>query len=378
MNDDCTFSIGLPADAYCYCCLYTGSDGDGNGCQDTEIACLGCAEDGYTGAISLYADTDGSYDDIDLGTSDIQGAKVIPTNDPCAQADSDQDGEDDFSDQDDDNDDISDLYDYLNQDGCEKALQADFDGNGKRDLFDGSWDDLEDSDGDKEPDFCQPDFGCSEDSEDTDGNCISDEFDNCLRDEDGDTVPACFDCNDADFDSVFECWSDDYCAVDSDGDGAGLCDDCDDKDPLTTYECFSEDICSQDQDGDSYGYCLDCDDKDIESTTGCYRTFECSYDYDGDGFTYCIDCDDFDETVSTACHVCSEDADGDGVTLCDDCNDDNADISDCIQEPCEYFSCDGPATFGDLTCELYANDNLAEAGSLICDEDSNCCVEAED
>lgn len=230
VGSDCTFALSLPLDSFCYCALFTGADADGDGCGDEYVASLGCSEGGYSGAIPIFADDDDSTDAIDLGTSTVQGSRVVAQNDPCSQVDSDDDGTSDESDTDDDGDGTLDTNDFAGDDGCLQADEFDGDDNNIPDIFESDWADLADADADDIPDFCDA-TACEASEEDTNGNCVPDEFDEFLEDDDEDGFDASLDCDDGDAAIGLDCYLDDICALDLDGDGVLLCDDCDDLDP---------------------------------------------------------------------------------------------------------------------------------------------------
>lgn len=396
---DCTFTLALPLENFCYCALFTGEDGDANGCGDEYVASLGCSENGYSGAIPIFPDDDDSTDDIDVGTGTIEGSKVVATGNPCAQVDQDNDGADDAEDTDDDGDSTEDGDDEFNSFGCENADEFDSDDNGVPDIFESEWasdfaalklqtdgtdalsDFFADSDGDDVPDGCDVDFGCEADAFDADGDCIPDEFDFCSDDADGDGLGICFDCDDsnADIATSTACY-DDFCATDSDGDGFGLCDDCDDEDPEEQYECFGDDYCAFDEDADGFGLCTDCDDTDGAITTECYA--DCLEDNDFDGFSLCSDCDDFDETITSECYtgtdVCTTiDNDADGVFICDDCDDGDSTNTTTFSDPsgCPNLIPSTSCT-SDAQCQTAVSTAGGDAGAVsgtTCDTASGEC-----
>lgn len=250
---DCTFTLALPLNNFCYCDVFTGSDDDGNGCKETFVASLGCSEDGYSGAIPIFADDDDSVDDISIGTGTVEGRKVVSTEDPCAQVDEDDDGTSNEGDTDDDGDGSLDSEDDFNEFGCENADEFDSDDDDVPDIFQliwslefsaltlkhQDWDSLfEDADSDEVPDFCDVDYGCEPDIEDTDGDCIPDDDDSCSDDEDNDGLLSCVDCDDSSGDVTTGCYEDATCDEDFDGDGVGFCEDCNDdnRDETTTFD----------------------------------------------------------------------------------------------------------------------------------------------
>lgn len=341
VGTDCRFSLELPLNSYCACYLASGTDDDGDGCKDTYVGSIGCSANGYSGALPVFADEDGGTGDIDLGTSSIEGKKVVAANDPCAQVDQDGDGTPDSEDSDDDGDGTGDAGDVFEGDSCADLCQMDANENDVPDCYElgdvadaaaalklkgqglpGSFFDLffGDSDGDQTPDGCDANFGCDPSADDADGDCIPDAFNDCDVDDDGDGLPNCYDCDPTDASVTSDCY--DFCSIDNDGDGFGLCDDCDDQDPDVTYECFGANYCETDGDADGYGFCIDCDDSDPAVTTDCYGDF-CNNDFDGDGVGICEDCDDYDSynmvTIINDC--CTYDGDGDGVGICADCDD---------------------------------------------------------
>ncbi len=394
VNSDCSFELALPLNNFCYCAIFTGSDEDGNSCGDEYIASLGCSENGYSGAIPIYPDTDGGTDDIDIGEGDVEGTKIVAANNPCAQVDQDQDGSTDADDTDDDGDDTSDSEDDYNDYGCENLDEFDSNADNIPDLFqaifgslfsslkvkgtaDASDDPLAsffgDEDGDDVPDGCDKDFTCEATSADADGDCIPDDDDWCATDEDGDYIGVCADCDDSDPDPAVSiaCYSDNYCGADNDGDGFGLCDDCDDENADSTYECWSDDFCSYDADGDGVGYCLDYDDSDEFETTGGYSSDFCGEDNDDDGVDICSDCNDFNAEISFECYAgedsdCGSDGDGDGYPNCVDCDDDDDTVTDsCFSEDI----CD-PDGDGSDCQEILSEftDEAAVLDSAICSE----------
>ena len=370
---DCTFNLDLPLENFCYCALFSGADDDNNDCPDNYIASLGCTENGYGGAIPIFADADDTTDDIDLGTGDIQGSNVVATGNPCAQVDQDNDGTADDTDTDDDGDDVADAGDFQNDIGCINADRFDSDGDEVPDIFEGLWsselqalklggsksqiaDFFVDADGDDVPDFCDADFACTPDDVDSDGDCIPDQYDGCDDDEDADVTVGCF--------------GDAFCEIDSDQDGYGLCDDCDDWDSDSTYECFGDAFCDEDGDGDGVGFCLDCDDGDPASTTECYDAFLgfCEQDNDNDGFGICIDCDDFDFASTIECYsagdgdFCANDFDEDMVGVCDDCNDFDPTMTATFAQGCPTpeGACDIVPCSVDFQCQQFAEDQLGD------------------
>lgn len=244
VGSDCTFTLSLPLNNFCYCAVFSDADADGNGCGDNYLASLGCSENGYGGAIPIFPDADGSTDKIDFGTGSTEGKKVVATGNPCAQVDQDDDGTVDSEDSDDDDDGILDGSDNLNSIGCENADELDSDENNVPDIYEGLWGNelaalklmkgqgtsgelaqaFADSDDDNIPDFCDVDFGCAPDEFDTDGDCIPDDFDKCAdtTDDDGNGNPD----------------------NDNDGDGINICQDCDDEDPQSGIDCYD---CSSDE-----------------------------------------------------------------------------------------------------------------------------------
>lgn len=369
---DCSFTLSLPLDNFCYCSIFSGADEDGNECPDTYLASLGCSENGYSGAIPVYADDDGTTDAIDLGEGNFEGAKLVVSaaGNPCAQVDQDGDGSDDAGDDDDDGDDIGDGEDDFNLFGCENLDELDSDDNGTPDIYESFFssdfaisrsgglvknqgedsdfaDFIGDDDDDGVPDGCDTDFGCEPDDGDVDGDCIPDDFDWCADDEDGDELYACFDCDDTDPDiEVSIACYDDFCASDSDGDGFGGCDDCDDENAEVQYECRPDEYCEIDEDGDGLGTCLDCDDGDATIDFECREDgTACEEDNDGDGIDVCRDCNDFDDTETLECFddtdFCAEDNDADGVDYCQDCDDfDDTSTFECYDEGEEGSICD--------------------------------------
>ncbi len=332
VNADCSFSIALPLNSFCFCGAFSGDDSDGEGCPDNYLASLGCSENGFSGAIPIYADADDTTDAISLGESDFQGTSLVPTTDPCSQVDQDDDGVTDADDADDDGDAVNDTEDSLTSSGCDNADEVDSDDNGIPDIYEPElWAEFDDSDGDGIPAFCDDDeTSCEASTDDSDGNCIPDIYEYCDDDSDGDGVGYCYDCNDTDSSSTTECYSDYYCSIDADEDGFDLCTDCDDTDANTGSECFSyDDYCAlYDEDGDGFNICYDCDDTDASSGAECYSHDYCSdYDTDGDGYNICFDCDDNNSTSTIECYdddYCSTyDTDGDGFNICQDCDDTN-------------------------------------------------------
>jgi len=398
----CSFKIDLPLETFCYCAIFTGEDEDNNDCPDTYLASLGCSENGYGGAVPVFAAADDSTDQIDLGTSTVQGTSVVSENDWCASTDQDNDGTADSTDTDDDNDGTDDSSDFTNSIGCENADKFDSDGDNTPDIYEAIWgsalsalkvkgqtgSDIDeffvDADDDNVPDFCDEDFECESETGDEDGDCIPDDFDWCADDADGDGVPYCVDCDDTTTASQVECYEADFCAIDGDQDGYGLCDDCDDYDPKSTYECFADAFCDADGDSDGIGFCLDCDDANAASTTECYSALGdfCDFDNDNDDIGICSDCDDFDATSTTECYTgtsaCDLDEDSDGVGFCDDCDDLDSSVTTTINmgctaaaDACETDTCDN-----NFECQLFAEDNLNdefETDNVQCNLTTNCC-----
>lgn len=291
---DCSFTISLPINSYCFCGLFTGEDADGDGCFDDYIGSLGCSEGGYSGAIPIFADADGSTDDIDSGDGEVQGTRVVSSTDICSQVDQDSDGTADSDDSDDDGDDVADDDDNFNSEGCESVAELDSDGNDIPDIFEDLWEALFgsdsddfffDEDEDDVPDGCDEEvggteFSCAADELDTDGDCIDDEFDESLEDNDEDGLIAYIDCDDDDADVGFECYEEAFCALDIDEDGVSYCDDCDDYD---SNETRSYDECDSDS--------VSC------SISSCDTDFDCesvATDYIAEGNPLCID----EESVS--------------------------------------------------------------------------------
>ncbi len=346
VGSDCSYSLDLPIDNFCFCGLFSGTDSDGDGCGDDYLASMGCSENGYAGVIPVFADSDGTTDAIDTGEVSVEGLKVVSANNICAQVDQDGDGINDAEDTDDDGDSTLDSDDGTDDSGCENALEYDGSDDGIPDLFQPSvWAGLDDEDADDVPDFCDV-TSCVADETDADGDCIPDDSDYCSADADGDSLNTCFDCDDSDpdVDVSAACYDESFCQTDTDGDGFGLCDDCDDEDVGSTYECWSDTYCDSDVDGDGFGQCLDCDDSDpdVDVSVACYdsATTEdgsdfCSQDNDGDGVDICSDCDDFDETSGLECYsdnatsdICQVDEDVDGFGYCEDCNDQDDTVTD--------------------------------------------------
>lgn len=401
VGSDCTFTLDLPLENFCYCALFTGDDADDNECPDDYIASLGCSENGYGGAIPIFADADDTTDAIDLGTGDVQGSNVVATGNPCAQVDQDDDGTADSDDTDDDEDGTADAGDFQNAIGCINADRFDSDGDEVPDIYEGLWSSeiqalkvrgpksqldtfFEDSDDDDVPDFCDADFACEPDEDDNDGDCIPDEFDGCDDDEDADGVPFCVDCDDADSASTVECYADDFCDIDSDQDGYGLCDDCDDWDSDSTYECFGDDFCADDADADGFGFCLDCDDEDATSTTECYDDFIddfCEEDNDNDGFGICVDCDDFESGTTTECYgtlACAEDFDSDGVDFCSDCDDFDPTVTMTFADGCPVAAggCSITDCSVDFECQQFAENQLGDGDTSndVCPNEGVSCM----
>ncbi|MBI2082503.1 MAG: hypothetical protein HYT76_02945 [Deltaproteobacteria bacterium] len=401
VNKDCTFKIDLPLETFCYCAIFTGDDADSNDCPDTYLASLGCSENGYGGAIPVFAGADDKTDDIDLGSSSLEGRKVVSTNNYCASIDEDNDGIANSTDDNDDGDEVLDSTDFQNAKGCVNADKLDSDGDDTPDIYEGLWgstlsalkvkgqtdgeldDFFVDADNDDIPDFCDADFACTPDADDSDGDCIPDSFDWCSDDGDADGVPFCVDCDDGDATSTVECFADDFCALDGDGDGYGLCDDCDDYDPSSTYECFGDAFCDTDGDADGIGFCLDCDDEDATQTTQCYEDIEnfCDQDNDNDDIGICADCDDFDSTSKTECYgaeACADDVDGDGVNFCNDCDDLDVTIKTTIAEGCPVAAgaCETSECVNDFECQLFADDNQNDefkTDNVQCNLTTGCC-----
>jgi hypothetical protein len=383
VNKDCTFKIELPLETFCYCALFTGDDEDKSDCPDTYVASLGCSENGYGGNIPVFPGGDDSTEDVDLGTSSVQGTTVVSANNYCASVDEDNDGDVNSLDLDDDGDDIQDTIDFLNAIGCKNADKLDSDNDDTPDIYEGLWSDtlqtlkikgqtdgeldefFVDADNDDIPDFCDADAEgvCVADSEDNDGDCIPDAFDWCEDDGDADGIPYCVDCDDADAASGVECYEDEFCALDGDGDGFGLCDDWDDLDPESTYDCFGDTFCDADGDSDGISFCLDCDDEDATMTLECYDDSDiCEEDNDNDDIGLCVDCDDFDPNSKLECYDaadCKIDNDGDGVGICDDCDDLDATEKTKIAAGCPLAAgeCETDDCDGEFDCQLFAEDN---------------------
>ncbi|MBI2068301.1 MAG: hypothetical protein HYT77_09855 [Deltaproteobacteria bacterium] len=401
IGSDCSFTIDLPLESFCYCALFSGSDGDSNGCPDNYVASLGCSANSYEGAIPVFADDDNSTAAINLGSGDVQGSNVVSAIDICTQVDQDDDGIADSADTDDDGDGVTDAGDFQNDTGCVNADKFDSDGDNVPDIYESLWSSelqalrlggaksqldtfFEDSDNDDVPDFCDSDFACTPDSEDTDGDCIPDLYDACGDDGDSDGVPFCVDCDDGDATSTVECYEDEFCAIDSDNDGFGLCDDCDDWDPDSSYECFSDAFCEEDNDADGFGLCIDCDDDDALVQTECYSTAMadfCEQDNDNDDFGICTDCDDFDPVKTTECYgeeACATDFDNDGIDYCDDCDDFDSTETNSFAEGCpvDADACETSACANDFECQLFADDNPRdefETSNVQCNTTTGCC-----
>lgn len=263
VDASCNFSLDLPLNNFCYCGLFTGADADGNGCPDQEVGSLGCAENGYSGAIPIFPDANDGTDAIDLGTGDLEGQKLVvnATGNPCAQVDQDNDGTADSGDSDDDGDGTADSDDDTNSIGCENLDEFDSDSDGTPDIYEESFSSefaalklkgqtdgaagsfFADTDNDNVPDGCDADFGCEPDEFDTDGDCIPDDFDFCNEDADSDGVGICVDCDDSDATVTTECYEN---CGDSDGDGVDDCIDCDPSDPAVALECGPT-ACTSDQ-----------------------------------------------------------------------------------------------------------------------------------
>jgi hypothetical protein len=214
-------------------------------------------------------------------------------------------------------------------------------------------------------------------------------------DADGDTFPACQECDDTDADvypgATEVCdGKDDDCdgsadfpggEADADGDGAIACAECDDADPTNypgnTEKCDGKDNdCNGganfpggevDVDNDSSYSCEDCDDADKNNYPG--NTELCDgkdnncnnqadfpggeTNSDGDPVPVCLDCNDNDPNIypgkaevcdgkdndcntSTAASGGENDNDGDGSLACADCND-----NDPTNFPNNPEKCDG-------------------------------------
>lgn len=228
--DDCSFTLALPLESVCYCSIFSGGDGDSDGCGDSFVATLGCSETGYSGGIPIFADDDDSTDDIDFGSVSVQGDVGYSSTDPCSQVDTDDDGTDDAADTDSDGDGVEDDGDFVCGDGCLNADDFDSNDNDVPDIYESTWDGLSDSDSDNIPDFCDVSEECDCSEEDTDCDCLPDDDDESLEDDDGDGVTAEIDCDDDDAEATYDCYLEALCALDFDGDGTSLCDDCDDFD----------------------------------------------------------------------------------------------------------------------------------------------------
>lgn len=282
VSAECTFTLNLPLNNFCWIGLFRESD-------DGYISSLGCAENGYEGAVPIFPGADDSEEAIDIGGVTLEGDRGVSTENPCTLVDQDGDGTADAADDDDDGDGTGDANDPLDGSVCTDGDNFDSDDNDIPDCFEDLWGDLDDQDEDEVPDFCDgedEETGCS-DPADADGDCIPDEFDECLEDSDGDGVPDCLDCDSSSTDlaASLDCY-DDFCTVDSDGDGFSLCDDCDDEDSSTTDDCeeFDDfDPCAVDGDSDGINLCDDCDDEDSAvglectqcSTSSCDGAFDC-------------------------------------------------------------------------------------------------------
>ena len=185
---DCSFTLSLPLNTFYACHLASGTDDDGDGCKDTYVGSMGCFADGFSGGIPIFPGTDGGTDDIDLGTSSVEGHKMVTANDPCAQVDQDQDGAADSEDSDDDGDGTDDADDVFNGAVCADLCKMDGNENDVPDCYElgdvaagGTSDSFfdvffADSDGDNTPDGCDADIGCSSNDDDANGDCIPDAF----------------------------------------------------------------------------------------------------------------------------------------------------------------------------------------------------------
>lgn len=258
VDSNCQFTIPLPLETFCYCAVFSGTDGDSDGCGDTYVGSLGCAARGYGGAIPIFAAADDSTTDISAGTVALEGRIFTATTDPCSVVDSDNDGTNDSSDADDDGDGVADDDDAAWSGGCLSADQNDSDDDDIPDIYESAWDSLADSDGDNVADFCDVSTDCSAAKGDTDGDCIPDSVEACEDDDDGDDVADCVDCDPDDASVTTGCYSALICAFDFDEDGIDICDDCDDFD-----------------DGNDLTLASGCSESCASNSTPCDANFEC-------------------------------------------------------------------------------------------------------
>lgn len=310
VDSSCAFSLDLPLNNFCYCAIFTGTDGDGDGCKDTWVGSLGCSENEYSGAIPVYADDDDTTDAIDVGEGTLDGTRVVTATDICTQVDQDDDGTDDADDTDDDGDGTSDESDDLNEIGCEEADTFDSNEDGTPDIFQAIWAEFFES---ANLSAATKNMSSVEDDEDTE---IEDEF---FTDLDDDDVPDACDadvngdvgCSSVTGDDDDDCIPDDFdfCETDADADGIDVCEDCDDGDASSGFECF----CDGDEDEDGVNACLDCDDGDDSVGSVCEssecETHTCAvgdHAFSGDFECQLFADEDTDDEFTTANSFCND------------------------------------------------------------------------
>lgn len=325
LNSDCTFTLALPLENYCYCGFFTGTDVDGDTCPDTYA--------NYTlETIPVFEDVGGLTDDIDLGECDGDGC----ANDVDGQVDVDQDGTANSDDTDDDGDGTADTDDDYGADGLLDAWQFDLDGDALPDIFESIWADYTDTDDDGLPNFL--DF-------DLDGDGTNNTAD---TDDDGDGTA-----DDSDTDDDADGFSDDDIDTDTDGDGIwNLFDGDPDGDSL--FSDFDDD-----DDGDGTADTGDTDD-DGDGLTDEQE----ADDADSDGFSDLIDTDDDgDGSLDTA----DADDDGDGTPDASDPDTFSFDDSDGQSGP--------PACESDFACQqiIEATDPMTGViGATSCNASGQC------
>lgn len=287
---ECSFSIDLPLENYCFCGFFSGTDAVDNTSGDTGAD--GCPDD-YAevtlAPIPVFDDADGTTEAFDLGVC----TNLSCTNqDILTNVDEDNDGLSNADDTDDDGDSLDDTDDLCNPSGCGNPLQRDGDGDSIPDFFEGIYGGLVDSDSDGVP---------NEFDIDIDGDGIINETD---TDDDGDDIDDADD-DDADNDGISSAYE-----IDSDGDGVPNFLDWDIDGDKTIN------IIDTDADGDDI---LDVNDLDTNGD-GVADTFESDTDSDGDGVPDFIDETDEGADASNARSISGSVTDSDenglpGVTV---------------------------------------------------------------
>lgn len=258
-TDECTFSIDLPLENYCFCGFFSGADAvDNSTGEDGADGCPDDYADVTLAPIPVFQDADGTIEAFELGSC----TGIFCSNqDILTEVDEDNDGLSNTDDDNDDGDDLDDTDDLCNAGGCGNPVQRDGDGNSIPDFFEGIYGSLTDTDDDGIPNEFDIDidgdgiFNASDADDDADGTDDADD-----DDADGDGISAAYE-SDSDRDGIPN-----FLDLDIDGDNT-----INDNDT--------------DSDGDDI---LDVDDLDSNGD-GIADAFESDTDDDGDGIPDFID-----------------------------------------------------------------------------------------